>query len=81
MRSELKTESALSVYDQILGFTTEGKPVVPVTVSGAAVVDTTAGALGRREKLGWEEITKQSAKVISFIGMWEFFPTFPLRTL
>ena len=47
------------------------KPVMPAAINGAgaAAVDAASGALGRREKLGWEEITKNSAKVISFIGV------------
>lgn len=58
----------LRVYAfQILGFDTTGHPVTPVTQATAAV-DSVTGVIGRRERLGWEDITKSSAKVISFIG-------------
>jgi hypothetical protein len=47
---------------KILGFSTEGGPILPV-VSHSADSNTV-----RHEKLGWEEISRKSAKIISFIG-------------
>ena len=52
----------MNVSDQILGFATSGEPILPRT---AASMDTD---VIRREKLSWDEITMQSAKVVSFIG-------------
>lgn len=47
---------------KILGFSAEGLPILPTThFSGEIDVI-------RREKLGWDEISRQSAKVVSFIG-------------
>jgi len=52
----------LRQYDQILGFNPEGSPILPASthVGDSGVI--------RQEKLGWEEISKKSAKIISFIG-------------
>ena len=51
--------------DQILGFNPEGSPILPASthVGESGVV--------RQEKLGWEEICKESAKIISFIGLYQ----------
>ena len=52
----------LKQLGQILGFDPEGSPILPASthVGESGVV--------RQEKLGWEEISKKSAKLISFIG-------------
>jgi hypothetical protein len=47
---------------QILGFSTAGTPVlpnIPLSVDVDAI---------RRDKLGWDEISAQSAKIVSFSG-------------
>lgn len=49
-------------YFQILGFSAEGLPVLPTTHFSADI------DVIRREKMSWDEITKQSAKIVSFIG-------------
>jgi hypothetical protein len=68
-RNSLSTQSQPNHCDQILGFDTHGQPVTPVASNpNAADAAAGAGTLGRRDKLGWEDITKNSAKVISFIG-------------
>jgi hypothetical protein len=48
--------------DKILGFDTLGTPILPSTAksSDPDVI--------RREKIGWEEIATQAAKIVSFIG-------------
>jgi len=46
---------------QILGFSTAGTPVLP------SMLPTGAGMI-RRDKLGWDEISAQSAKIVSFSG-------------
>lgn len=51
-------------YDisKILGFSTEGSPILPRTHFSNDI------DVIRREKLGWDEISKKSAKIVSFIG-------------
>lgn len=49
--------------EQILGFAPSGQPILPNT-SHTADPDTI-----RREKLGWEEISLQAAKIVSFIDL------------
>lgn len=48
--------------DKILGFDALGTPILPSTAksSDPDVI--------RREKIGWEEIAVQAAKLVSFIG-------------
>lgn len=48
--------------DKILGFDALGAPILPSTAksSDPDVI--------RREKIGWEEIAMQAAKLVSFIG-------------
>jgi hypothetical protein len=48
---------------KILGFGPEGSPILPA-VSQSADSNTI-----RHEKLSWEEISRKSAKIISFIGI------------
>lgn len=55
----------LRQYGQILGFNPEGSPILPASTHIGE-----SGAV-RQEKLGWEEISKKSAKIISFIGSFE----------
>lgn len=52
----------LHLFTQILGFSTAGTPVLPniLPSSDANVI--------RRDKLGWDEISAQSAKIVSFSG-------------
>lgn len=50
------------LYDQILGFGPSGAPILPNSTN------TTDPDVIRREKLGWEEISVQAAKIVSFIG-------------
>ena len=48
--------------DKILGFDALGTPILPISAKSfdPDVI--------RREKIGWEEIAVQSAKLVSFIG-------------
>jgi hypothetical protein len=50
------------LHPQILGFGPSGAPILPNTVNPSD-----PDAI-RREKLGWEEISAQAAKIVSFIG-------------
>jgi len=53
-----------------LGFSPQGQPVIPT--SHATDPSDPHGhplAVAKREKLGWEEICKRAAKVISFIDL------------
>ena len=47
---------------QILGFAPSGDAILPANSTSADA------EMIRREKLGWEEISVQAAKIISFIG-------------
>lgn len=47
---------------KILGFSAEGSPILPTTHFSSDV------DVIRREKMGWDEISRKSAKIISFIG-------------
>lgn len=47
---------------QILGFGPDGSPILPATASFAD------SDMIRREKMGWDEISAQATKIISFIG-------------
>ncbi|VDC07694.1 unnamed protein product [Peniophora sp. CBMAI 1063] len=62
-KHEIETGRTSSVGMEILGFDTESKPVLPVQ-SGSKDPDVL-----RREKLGWEEISARSAKIITFIDL------------
>jgi GTPase len=63
---EIETGRTSSVGGEILGFSPTGEAVVP-TGHLAEVEGHLAAA--KREKLGWEEICKRAAKVISFIDL------------
>lgn len=52
----------LHLFTQILGFSTAGTPVLPNILPSAD-----ANVI-RRDKLGWDEISAQSAKIVSFSG-------------
>ncbi len=47
---------------QILGFSPAGAPILPNTANSTDL------DVIRREKLGWDEISMQAAKIVSFIG-------------
>ncbi|KAL0072375.1 hypothetical protein AAF712_000138 [Marasmius tenuissimus] len=62
-KHEIETGRTSSVGMEILGFDPAGKPILPDTAgsSDPEVI--------RREKLGWEEISVQAAKIVSFIDL------------
>ncbi|KAF6761285.1 GTP-binding protein 1 [Ephemerocybe angulata] len=62
-KHELETGRTSSVGMEILGFAPSGQPILPNAVP-TADPDTV-----RREKLGWEEISLQAAKIVSFIDL------------
>ncbi|KAI5123663.1 hypothetical protein M0805_001692 [Coniferiporia weirii] len=62
-KHEIETGRTSSVGMEILGFAPSGEPILPET-SGS-----TDHEVIRREKLGWDEITIQAAKVVSFIDL------------
>ncbi|KAF9012322.1 GTP-binding protein 1 [Cyathus striatus] len=62
-KHELETGRTSSVGMEILGFAPSGEAILP-NVSNSADPDVL-----RREKLGWEEISNQSAKIVSFIDL------------
>jgi translation initiation factor IF-2 len=63
------------VIEQILGFSPSGAPILPNT-SNSADQDVI-----RREKLGWDEISVQAAKIVSFIGRLIYIECYILRTI
>ncbi|EIW83148.1 GTP-binding protein 1 [Coniophora puteana RWD-64-598 SS2] len=62
-KHEAETGRTSSVGMEILGFTTSGVPILP-NASNTSDVDAI-----RREKLSWDEISKQAAKIVSFIDL------------
>ncbi|KDQ53478.1 hypothetical protein JAAARDRAFT_209844 [Jaapia argillacea MUCL 33604] len=62
-KHELETGRTSSVGMEILGFALNGSGILPTT-SNSMDPDTI-----RREKLGWEEISSQAAKIVSFIDL------------
>lgn len=52
---------------QILGFGPSGAAILPNTANS------TDPDVIRREKLGWEEISVQAAKIVSFIGVFSLW--------
>ncbi|TFK25737.1 GTP-binding protein 1 [Coprinopsis marcescibilis] len=62
-KHELETGRTSSVGMEILGFAPSGEPILPNTVATADPETV------RREKLGWEEISIQAAKIVSFIDL------------
>ncbi|KAL1746557.1 P-loop containing nucleoside triphosphate hydrolase protein [Schizophyllum fasciatum] len=59
-KHEIETGRTSSVGMEILGFGPDGQPILPQSTDLKAV---------HREKLGWDEISKRSAKVVSFIDL------------
>ncbi|KII92911.1 hypothetical protein PLICRDRAFT_104001 [Plicaturopsis crispa FD-325 SS-3] len=62
-KHEIETGRTSSVGMEILGFGPSGAPILP---NGAHSNDPD---VLRREKLGWEEISLQAAKIVSFIDL------------
>lgn len=62
-KHELETGRTSSVGMEILGFAPSGNPILP-NVPATGDLDAM-----RREKLGWEEISIQAAKIVSFIDL------------
>lgn len=62
-KHEIESGRTSSVGMEILGFSTEGSPVLPRTHFSNDI------DVIRREKLGWDEISNKSAKIVSFIDL------------
>ncbi|KAJ6586932.1 GTP-binding protein 1 [Mycena vulgaris] len=62
-KHEIETGRTSSVGMEILGFGPSGDPILPNTANS------TDPDVIRREKLGWEEISIQAAKIVSFIDL------------
>ncbi|KDR75898.1 hypothetical protein GALMADRAFT_140480 [Galerina marginata CBS 339.88] len=62
-KHELETGRTSSVGMEILGFGPSGAPILPNTANS------TDPDVIRREKMGWEEISIQAAKIVSFIDL------------
>jgi GTPase len=65
---EIETGRTSSVGGEILGFSPTGQPVIPTSHSDGTDPHHPL-ATAKREKLGWEEICKRAAKVVSFIDL------------
>ncbi|KAF7315749.1 hypothetical protein MIND_00090800 [Mycena indigotica] len=59
-KHEIETGRTSSIGMEILGFGPDGNPILPTTAHSQDV------DVIRREKLGWEEISIQAAKIVSF---------------
>ncbi|TDL22667.1 P-loop containing nucleoside triphosphate hydrolase protein [Rickenella mellea] len=59
-KHEIESGRTSSVGMEILGFAPSGEPILPATPSSADP------DVIRREKLGWEQISAQAAKIVSF---------------
>jgi hypothetical protein len=57
------------VGGEILGFSPKGEAVIPTGHVADVVSEHGHLAAAKREKLGWEEICKKAAKVVSFIDL------------
>lgn len=74
-KHEIETGRTSSVGMEILGFTSEGKPVLPSyhvgTAEATSGFDKTAfaPATARREKMAWDEISQRASRVVSFIDL------------
>jgi GTPase len=66
---EIETGRTSSVGGEILGFSPSGQPVIPSQHADTTDPHGHPLAAAKREKLGWEEICKRAAKVISFIDL------------
>ncbi|KAF8161090.1 GTP-binding protein 1 [Crassisporium funariophilum] len=62
-KHELETGRTSSVGMEILGFGPSGAPILPSTAHSSDP------DVMRREKMGWEEISIQAAKIVSFIDL------------
>ncbi|KAF8973275.1 GTP-binding protein 1 [Flammula alnicola] len=62
-KHELETGRTSSVGMEILGFGPSGAPILPNTAKS------NDPDIIRREKMGWEEISLQAAKIVSFIDL------------
>ncbi|KAI9463659.1 GTP-binding protein 1 [Lactarius psammicola] len=62
-KHEIESGRTSSVGMEILGFNVAGAPILPLS-SGSVDPDVL-----RREKLGWEEISHRSAKIVTFIDL------------
>ncbi|KAF9474221.1 GTP-binding protein 1 [Pholiota conissans] len=62
-KHELETGRTSSVGMEILGFGPSGAPILPNTAKS------NDPDVIRREKMGWEEISLQAAKIVSFIDL------------
>ncbi|KAH9998517.1 P-loop containing nucleoside triphosphate hydrolase protein [Russula compacta] len=62
-KHEIESGRTSSVGMEILGFDVAGAPILPLS-SGSVDPDVL-----RREKLGWEEISHRSAKIVTFIDL------------
>ncbi|KIK67426.1 hypothetical protein GYMLUDRAFT_37548 [Collybiopsis luxurians FD-317 M1] len=62
-KHEIETGRTSSVGMEILGFAPSGAPILPETAASSDP------DVVRREKLGWEEISIQAAKIVSFIDL------------
>ncbi|WVQ78434.1 hypothetical protein IAT38_000520 [Cryptococcus sp. DSM 104549] len=66
---EIETGRTSSVGGEILGFSPQGDPVVPSTHATDGSDPHHPLSVAKREKLGWEDICKRAAKVVSFIDL------------
>ncbi|KAH8828469.1 GTP-binding protein 1 [Flagelloscypha sp. PMI_526] len=62
-KHEIETGRTSSVGNEILGFAPDGAPILPKS-SGSVDPDVI-----KREKLGWDEISLQAAKIVSFADL------------
>lgn len=62
-KHEIETGRTSSVGMEILGFGPSGAPILPHTMNSSDP------DVIRQEKLGWEEISVQAAKIVSFIDL------------
>ncbi|EJT97278.1 P-loop containing nucleoside triphosphate hydrolase protein [Dacryopinax primogenitus] len=63
-KHEIESGRTSSVGMEILGFSASGEPVFP-----SAGMETAASSAAKREKLGWDDIIRKSAKIVSFIDL------------
>ena len=74
-RISLDNSSLFMYFLKILGFSVSGEPILPATAASADP------DVIRREKLGWEQISMQAAKIVSFIGVHISVLTFSPETV
>jgi len=80
-KHEIESGRTSSVGMEILGFSPAGLPILPSFHAGTSEALhgydklSFAPTTARREKIGWDEISSQSAKVVSFIGRHFAFKT------